>query len=125
MIVSGAPSWSKPAPSTCSWSGTQRWLAHHRFGQRATHSTVREITLRWLNRPPELESLRINAVAAMVLMPRWQAWAYVLGLNVVGPYFVGALALLALLGLGRLLAPDGDLETRMVLGLLGATALRG
>lgn len=93
------------------------------FGERMVRTTVDRITIRWLDRPPGLKSLRINAVAAMAVMPRWRAWAYVLGLNVVGPYLVGALVFLATLGVGRVVAPGGDLGRRAVLGLLGASAL--
>ncbi len=93
------------------------------FADRATRVAVDRITIRWLGRPPGLASVRINAVAAMAVMPRWRAWAYVLGLGVVGPYLVGAAALLAVLGLGRGLAPAADLGLRMALGLIAASAL--
>ena len=93
------------------------------FAERTTRAPVDRITIRWLDRPVGMETIRINAVAAMAVMPRWRAWAYVLGLNVVGPYLVGALVFLAVLGCGRWLAPGGDPGRRMVLGLLGTTVL--
>jgi len=93
------------------------------FADRTTRVAVDRITIRWLGRPPGLASFRINAVAAMAVMPRWRAWAYVLGLGAVGPYLVGAAVVLAMLGLGRGLAPAGDLGLRMALGLIAATAL--
>ena len=91
--------------------------------ERTTRAAVDRIAIRWLARPPALASIRINAVAAMAVMPRWRAWIYVLGLNVVGPYLVGAAVVLAVLGLGRGLAPAGDFGLRMALGLVAGSAL--
>ncbi|HEY2157763.1 MAG TPA: hypothetical protein VGH33_19190 [Isosphaeraceae bacterium] len=93
------------------------------FVERTALAAIDRITIRWLDRPPGMATIRLNTIAAMVVMPRWQAWAYVLGLNVVGPYLAGAFVLLALMGIGRWLAPAGDLGRRMVLGVLGSSVL--
>jgi hypothetical protein len=93
------------------------------FEHRAIRVRVDTIVIHWLDRPPGLTSLTLNAVAAMAVMPRWQAWCYVLVLNVIGPWIVGAVVVAGVLGIGRRLAPDGDLGRRLILGLLGSTAL--
>jgi hypothetical protein len=91
------------------------------FQQRATRARIDTIVIRWLDRPKDATSLTLNAVAAMAVMPRWEAWAYVLGLNVLGPWLVGAFVTLGVLGVGRWLTPTGDLGRRMILGLLATT----
>ncbi|MAG94913.1 MAG: hypothetical protein CMJ48_14390 [Planctomycetaceae bacterium] len=67
----------------------------------------------------DADSVKLNMLAIFTVLPRWKAWCLFLGLTVMLPLVCGIVAVLALLGWGRLPArrfPDWNLAQQMLTG---------
>ncbi len=107
--------------------GDWRDLQHGDWAPRGNVPPFRQI-----DRPGSFRTLRLtfrdvdqvvlNSVMCFAAVPRWLAWIYFLGLNLIGPWMVGTAVVLATLGCGRMVlslgtADPSDLGRRAVAGV--------